>query len=132
MQDRAQQRIVDLDVSIVIDETKLAKLVHEITHTGSGGADHFRQRFLTDIRGDRLRAAFLAEIREQQQQAGKPPLARIEQLVDQILLDPAVAVQEICHEHFGKFRLVMKGGQHRVFGNGGDHAVFHRRRCRDA
>jgi hypothetical protein len=34
MQDRAQQRIVDLDVSVVIDETKLAKLVHEMADAG--------------------------------------------------------------------------------------------------
>jgi hypothetical protein len=33
---------------------------------------------LTDVRIYRLRAAFLSEIREQQQHARKPPLARIE------------------------------------------------------
>src|ERR1700730_11547953 len=60
------------------DETKLAKLVHEITHTGSGGADHLRQCFLTNVRTDRLRAACLPEIREQQQHARKPPFTRIE------------------------------------------------------
>ena len=78
MQNRAQQRIMDLDVSVVIDETKLAKLVHEITHTGSGGADHLRQGFLANVRTDRLRTALLPEVREQQQHACKPSLARIE------------------------------------------------------
>jgi hypothetical protein len=51
-------------VSIVIDETKLAKLIHEMADAGSGGADHLRQCFLTNIRTDRLRAARLPEIRE--------------------------------------------------------------------
>jgi len=78
VQNRAQQRIVNLDVSVVVDETKLAKLVHEMADAGSGGADHLRQCFLTNVRTDRLRAAFLPEIREQQQHARKPPLARIE------------------------------------------------------
>jgi hypothetical protein len=29
-------------VSVVVDETKLAKLVHEMADAGSGGADHLR------------------------------------------------------------------------------------------
>jgi hypothetical protein len=66
VQNRTQQRIVNLDVSVVVDEIKLAKLVHEMTDAGSGGADHLRQCFLTNVRTDRLRAAFLPEIREQQ------------------------------------------------------------------
>ncbi len=63
---------------VVADEAQLAKLVHEMADSGSSGADHLRQRFLTDMRIDRLRAAFLAEIREQQEQPRKPPFARIE------------------------------------------------------
>ena len=78
MQDRTQQRIVNLDVSVVIDETKLAKFVHEKAYSGPGGADHLRQRFLTNIRTDRLRVACLPEICEEQQQARKPPFALIE------------------------------------------------------
>ena len=80
---------------VVADEAQLAKLVHEMAHSGSGGADHLCQRFLTDLWIDRLRATFLAEIREQQEQPGKSPLARVEELVDQVLLDPAVPGQEI-------------------------------------
>jgi hypothetical protein len=68
MQDRTQQRIVDLNVPIIADEAQPAKLVHEIADPGSRGPDHFSQCFLTDVHADRLRAAFLAEIREQQQQ----------------------------------------------------------------
>ena len=40
--DRAQQRAVNL----VVDETKLAKLVHEMADARSGGADHLRQTAL--------------------------------------------------------------------------------------
>lgn len=47
---------------VVADKAQLAKLVHEMTDAGAGGADDLGQRFLTDIRADRLRAAFLPEI----------------------------------------------------------------------
>ena len=46
MQDRAQQRVMNLDVSVVVNETKLTKLVHEMADAGSGGADHLRQTAL--------------------------------------------------------------------------------------
>ena len=46
---------------------------------------------LTDLRRDRLRRAILAEIRQQKQRPRQALLAGIEQLVDQIRLDPAVA-----------------------------------------
>ena len=69
---------MNLDIPVVADEAQLAKLVHEVADSGSGGAYHFRQCFLTDVGADRLRTAFLAEIREQQKQPRKPPLTRIE------------------------------------------------------
>src|ERR1700730_8086197 len=115
MQNRTQQRIVYLDMPVVADEAQLAKLVHEMADSGSGGADHLCQRFLTDVGTDRLRAAFLTEIGEQQKQPRKPPLKQIEQLINQDLLDPAVPGQEIRHEQLGKLWLVMKGGEHRGF-----------------
>jgi hypothetical protein len=71
--------------------------------SGSGSANHIRQSFLTDIGTDRLRAAFLAEISEQQEQPRKPPLTRIKQLINQVLFDPAVPGQEAMNnsENFG-------------------------------
>ena len=56
---------------VVADEAQFAKLVHEMADSGSSGADHLRQRFLTDVRIYLLRATFLSEMREQQEQ---PPL----------------------------------------------------------
>jgi hypothetical protein len=132
VQHRIQQRIVDLDFSVVADESELAELVHEEADAGPGGPDHLRQSFLADIRTDRLRTSFLAEICQQKQQSGQPLLAGIEQLIDQILFNPAVPGQQIRHEYFGKFRLVVKGGEHRRLGNYRDQAFLHRRRRRDA
>jgi hypothetical protein len=62
------------------------------TDAGSGGADHLCQRLLADAWIDWLRAAFLSEMREQKEKAREPLLARNEQLVDQILFNPAVSL----------------------------------------
>jgi hypothetical protein len=127
VQHSAQERSVDFDFSIVADEPELAEPVHEKTDAGSRGADHVRQRFLIDIWTDRLRAAFLSEMREQKEKAREPLLARIEQLVDQILFNPAVPGQEIRHEHLGKLWLVMKKGNHGLPRDRGNQAPLDRR-----
>ena len=91
MQNGIQQRIVDVNLAIVTDEPQFAKLVHEKAYARAGCPDHLRQRFLTDFNIDGLRNAFLAEMGEKQQKSRKPPLAGIEQLIDQILFDATSA-----------------------------------------
>ena len=49
MQNGIQQRIMNLDLSIVADESKLAEFVHEGADAGSGRSDHLCQRSLADI-----------------------------------------------------------------------------------
>jgi hypothetical protein len=39
---------IKLSVAIVIDQAELAEIVHKEAHAGSGGADHFRERLLTE------------------------------------------------------------------------------------
>jgi hypothetical protein len=74
MQHGVEQRTVDFDVAVVVDQAELAELVHELTDARPCGANHLRQCLLADIRGDWLRRAFLAEMRQQQKHTGKPPL----------------------------------------------------------
>ena len=52
--------------------------------------------------------AFLAEIRQQQEQPRQALLARIEQLIDQIRFDADGARQQMRDEHLGERRLVME------------------------
>src|SRR5947209_16391176 len=104
----AQQRIVDLEVAVIVDEAQLPELVHEGVYPGPGRADNFRQRLLADLRGDRLRRAFLAEVGEEKERAGQTLLARIEQLVGEVLLDAAVARQQMGHEQLAEGGLVME------------------------
>ena len=65
VQDRIQQRTMDFNLHIVVDEAKLAEFVHEEADAGPGRADHFGQGFQADIGNDRLRTTLLAKIRQQ-------------------------------------------------------------------
>ena len=69
---------MDFDFSVVTDEPQLAKLVHEKAHTRSGRADHICQRFLIDIRIDRLRGTLFSKIRQEKKETRKSLFARIE------------------------------------------------------
>jgi hypothetical protein len=91
---RAEQHskaIMDFNSSVVADESQFAEFVHKKTDAGSGGADHRCQCLLADTWIDRLRTAFLSEMREQKEKACETLLARIEQLVDQVFFNSAVA-----------------------------------------
>src|SRR5471032_1213738 len=101
-QDDAQQRLVDFDVAVVADEAQLPELVHEQDDPGPRRADDLGQGFLADRRRDLLRPAVLAEVGEQKQRACQPLLAGIEQLVDQILLDAAVAREQVGDEQLAE------------------------------
>ena len=82
-------------MAVVIDKTQLPKFVHEKTHARSCRADHLRQCLLADFRYDWLRPTFLAKIRQKQKDPSQPFLARIEQLIDQILFHTKVSSQEV-------------------------------------
>ena len=49
MQNGALQRIMNLYLSIVADESKFAEFVHKVADARSGGADHLGKCFLTDV-----------------------------------------------------------------------------------
>jgi hypothetical protein len=81
-----------MSVAIVIDQAQLAEIAHKEAHAGSGGADHFRWRRLTEIDWNDGRVSFLPIICEAEG-ARKPPFARLERLINYIFLDPAVPAQ---------------------------------------
>ena len=89
---------------------------------------------LTKRNVDRRGAAFLAEIRKQQEQARQPSFAGIEQLIDQIVFDTDVARQKIGDEKGGKPGFGAKRRLHRGFCDRSNQAFFHRmaRRCADS
>src|SRR4029077_3320910 len=104
-QNHIQQGTMDLDAAVVIDQAQLSEFVHEEAHAGPGRSDHFRKRLLANLRYDRLRPAFLAEIRQKQKSPRQAFLARIEQFIDQVFLDTTVAGQEVRDKQLGERRL---------------------------
>jgi hypothetical protein len=91
VEDHVQQGTVDFNVAVVINKTQFPEFVHEKAHARSRRADHLRQGLLADFRYDWLWPTFLAKIRQKQKYACQPLLARIEQLINQVLLDTTVA-----------------------------------------
>jgi hypothetical protein len=55
MQNDIQQGAVNLQVSVVVDQTQLAKFIHAEARPRSCRADHFREHFLADLGNNRLR-----------------------------------------------------------------------------
>jgi hypothetical protein len=72
VQDHVQQRVVDLQNPVVLDEPELAEFVHEPAHARPRGADDLRERLLTDLPNDGLGSAFLAEISHQEEHPRQP------------------------------------------------------------
>jgi hypothetical protein len=62
---------------------------------------------LADFRDHRLRFRFLAEVRQQQEQAGQPLLARIEQLIDQVCFDADALAHKVRNELFRECRFLL-------------------------
>jgi hypothetical protein len=69
VQDHPEQATMDRQPAVVtvIDKAKLPEVIHEMTDSRPGGADHFCQAFLTDSGNQRFCSAFLAERSEQQE-----------------------------------------------------------------
>src|SRR4029079_7387979 len=99
-------------MAVIADKTQLPEPVHEKADARTGGSYHLSQRFLAYLSEDRFRLAFLAIIRQQEQESRQPPLAGIEQLVDQIALDPDGPVEDMSHEHLREGRLFLEQANH--------------------
>ena len=79
--------------AVVLDETELVELDHEGAHARPGGADHLRERLLAFLRYDPLWPSLLAEVRHQEERSCQTLLARIEELIDQVLFDSGIPSQ---------------------------------------
>ena len=67
VQNHVEKRLVDPQYAVVVQETQVAKLVHEETDARPGCSYHFGQHFVRDLRRQkRLPFALRAETRQQQ------------------------------------------------------------------
>ena len=129
MEDDIEEGAVHVDATVVLQEAQLPELIHEETYAGPCGANHFGQHFLTDLRNDRLRLAFLPEMGHEQQHPRQPLLAGIEELIHQVFLDANVARQKIGQEQLGEGGFIVERTDHRLFVNAHDRGFF-RSGCR--
>ena len=91
MQDDAQQPAVNRQAVGVIDEAELLEFHHKMADARARRANHLRQMFLINSGEDSFGSAFLAKMREQQQNSRQAFLAGIEKLVHEIRLKSNVA-----------------------------------------
>ena len=80
-------------LAIVVDKAKFSKLVHEMAHARTRRSDHFGKQLLVYLCDDWLGSAVFAEIGKHQKRARQALLARIEQLIDQVLFNPDCTFQ---------------------------------------
>jgi hypothetical protein len=89
---------MDLNAPVVVNKAQFPEFIHEETHTGPRGANHFSKRFLADFRDHGFRYSFLAEICQQQEEARETLFAGIEELVDKVRLNTNASAQEVSDE----------------------------------
>jgi hypothetical protein len=71
---------VNFDVAVAFHQAQRPELVHEVTDPRARRADDLGERLLTDLCRDRLRAAFFAEVSQQEKRPRQPLFARVEEL----------------------------------------------------
>src|ERR1035437_4233190 len=82
VQNYIEQRAMDLQTAVVVNESQFPEPVHEEAHPRAGRADHLGQSFLTDLGDNGFRNALLAEMSQQQQNPGESLFTGVEELVN--------------------------------------------------
>ena len=100
MQDDAEKTTIDRQrtVSFVRDEAELLEFIQEKTDPRTGCSDHLCQVFLVDSGHEIFCRAFLAIMRQQQENPSQALLAIVEKLIDQILFKSDVAHEQMTDE----------------------------------
>ncbi len=113
MQDHAEKAAVHREcAAVVIDKAKFSELVHEMADTRACCTDHLSEVFLVNAGEYRFCPAFLAEMSEQQKNTGQSLLARVEELIHQVLFVPDVARKQVGEEKFREIMLFMEHAGH--------------------
>ena len=106
-----------MDLAVVLDEAQFPEFVHEKIDPGPRRANHLRQHLLRYFGQHLLRMASRAIAREQQESARQAFLARVEELVYQVLLDSYVSRKHISDEAVGELVFLVERANHFVFFN---------------
>ena len=118
MQDNIEEGSVDVETAfVVLDEAEFPEFVHEEIDSGARCPDHPRQHLLRYFGKHFFRVGLLAVPSEQKKSARQSFLARVKELINQILLDSDVPRKHISHEAFGERTFGMEHANHLFFFN---------------
>jgi hypothetical protein len=77
-ENHVQERTAKDEFTVIIDETQLPELIHEVIHARASGANHFRQQLLRNLRYVRFEAVLLTVTRQPEKSAGETLFRGIE------------------------------------------------------
>jgi hypothetical protein len=97
--------------SVVFNESKLAKPVHEEADPGSRRSDSCRQCILPDLWNNLFGSAFLPEVCQEQKYSRQSLLAGVEELINEIFLNSDISRKEMGDECLRKHRFFMKAAK---------------------
>jgi len=123
---------VNLEAAVVVDEAEFPELVHEKIHARPRRPDDFREHFLRDSWQHTTWSVRPPIAREQEERAGQPFFAGVEQLIDEVFLEPCVPGEHMRDEPVRERVLLMEQADHLPLGNHADPARDHRGRRREA
>src|SRR5436190_5346893 len=83
----AEQRGVDLEIAVVVDEPEISELVHEEIDARARRPDHFGKGLLRDLRYSPFRSLLVAVPRQQQERPRQPLFTGVEQMIDEVGFD---------------------------------------------
>src|SRR5215213_2390716 len=121
---------MNLQLSIVLDETKLPKLIHEKADPRTSSADHLSQHLLRNIGDHSFGLAFLAKIGQQQENSGQSFFAGIEKLIDKVFLNPEIARQQMMEKELREPGFFVKDTHHTLNGEMYNRTVVNGRSAR--
>ena len=101
VQHNRQQRLINLDFSVVLDKSQVPEFVHEEVNPRSRSSYHACQRLLGNFQKDAVRLFLFPVARQKQQGARQALFTRIEELIDQILFHTDVVREHIFDEMIG-------------------------------
>src|ERR1035437_7251231 len=124
-EDCFEERFVNLDAAVVVNEPEFAKAVHEEADAGAGSADHLCKGLLSDGRNELCRFSGLTVFGHQKEEPRQALFAGIEVLIEKICLGSHAASQDVRQEQIGECLRVAHHSDHLTSSD------FHRIRRRD-
>src|ERR1019366_3920367 len=120
--EKVDERGVDLDRAVVVDESLFSETVHEVADAGPGGAHHLRQSLLADFNTHGFGVGLAAKASHGQEDAGQALFAGTEDLIHELFFDTADAAEEMRDEELRKSGLRVDDVDEARAGDAGDGA----------